>query len=62
MGASRQCALGPDPAEDGGRLRANDGFGRRQTKVEAVEGLKYSLKLDRGFRVNHRHSRGRLQV
>ena len=35
-------ALRPDPAKDGGGLQANDGFGRRQTKVAAVEGLKYT--------------------
>ena len=31
-----------DPPEDGGGFRANDGFGRRQTKFAAVEGLKYT--------------------
>ena len=41
-GASYQGALGPDPAEDGGGFRADDGFGRRQTKVAAVEGLEYA--------------------
>ena len=31
-----------DPPEDGGGFRANDGFGRRQTKFAAVEGRKYT--------------------